>query len=141
MCKWIRAPNNTQLNQTPVPVRGRTRFLHAEGGHGQADSDRRPVGRHCPAAAGPPAFGPRRPAPHSRSRRADRHPVCLEDRDTVGRPAAGNGLRLRDELLAALARLAARQPRFGQRAFPPLGGTDTGPNPTDRGKSGCTTTQ
>jgi transposase len=78
----------------------------------------------------------------------------------VGDAAAGDGLRQRDDVLAALARLAAggclgtitpgaarptrrgggdrlvaRQP--GQRQRPgKKGGDQTGPNPTDRGKPG-----
>lgn len=33
--------------------------------------------------------------------------------------------------------MGTRQYRLGQRSFPPLGGPDTGPNPTDRAKCGC----
>lgn len=81
-------------------------------------------------------------------------------RDSVGRPAAGAGLRQWHELLASPAGVAASgclgtaapcvagtfaavrpdrlepgKHRWGKCCQPP-GGQETGPNPTDRGKSG-----
>ena len=91
---------------------------------------------------------------------ADRHPVCAQDGYSVGGPPPGDGVWLRDDLLAAITGLAAgggvgkdppraagaaargRQDRFlarsgGQRLDPGgFGGAKVGPNPTDRGKNG-----
>jgi transposase len=91
---------------------------------------------------------------------SDRHPVCAQDRHSLGVSASGDGLWQRHDLLASPPRLAngarlaedlagpagrigaSRRHRlvhlglgqlFGPRAF---WGTKTGPNPTDRGKNG-----
>ena len=89
-----------------------------------------------------------------------RHPVRAADGHSLGRPAAGDGLWQRHDLLAAPAgvaagrglggaashparaaarirpdRLGAGQRRQRQRGVPP-GGQAVGPNPTDRGKGG-----
>src|SRR5512147_1807722 len=91
---------------------------------------------------------------------ADRHPVRAEVGHPLGVAAPGDGLRLRHDLLAALARLAEGR-RVGAAAPGPArpagpgerdrlgsllarqrfcsgqkGGELTGPNPTDRGKPG-----
>ena len=121
----------------------------------------RPVmGGGCPAA--PPRASqaegraPARPGP----RGPHRHPLCPQERHPLGDAAPGDGLRVRDDLLAAPARLGqgrrlgALAPQavgylgrggpdrlgagvagFGQRARQ-KGGPKTGPNPTDRGKPG-----
>ena len=94
------------------------------------------------------------------SRHPDRNPVCAQDRHSLGNVASGNGLWQRHDLLATLEGMACRR---GLGATPPglartlagsraarlvprcLGcrdragakkGAGTGPNPTDRGKSG-----
>ena len=94
------------------------------------------------------------------SRDADGHPVCPQDRHSLGRFAPGNGLRLRNDLLAAAPgvatgrglgpdpsdpaepsargrpnRLFASVDRFQLRPGG-FGGAQTGPNPTDRRKKG-----
>src|ERR1035437_2366617 len=101
-----------------------------------------------------------RTAPRARSLRADGHSVRAAYRHAMGAAAAGDGLRLRHDLLASAARLAeggnlattlgtlAQHPgpgrghrlvqgadRFllGPRRF---WGVCTGPNPTDRAKNG-----
>lgn len=112
------------------------------------------------AAAQAEAF----PAPRSKtlgpSPRLDGHSLCAQERYSLGDAAPGDGLRLGEDLLAASARLAAgrglaENPRTAPRQAPPsgpdrlvagrggqrvgprgLGGDKTGPNPTDRGKSG-----
>jgi len=90
----------------------------------------------------------------------DRHLVCAQDGYSVGVSASGDGLRLRYDLLASLARLASRGCLAEDLAGPagrigasrcdrlvhlgdgqlfgprPFGGVKTGPNPTDRGKNG-----
>jgi transposase len=95
-----------------------------------------------------------------KSRGPDGNIVRVENRYWLGRPAAGNGLRLRDDLLATTARMAKSR-SMGQytpstveqittsrpnRLFPCGGrfvlsagcfwGAKTGPNPTDRRKKG-----
>jgi hypothetical protein len=90
----------------------------------------------------------------------DRDPVRAEDRVALGVPAEGDGLRQRDDLLAAAAgleqsqrlasaahaaagsprrrrpdRLEPRQPGLREPAGE-KGGPATGPNPTDRAKAG-----
>jgi|SRR4051794_10211352 transposase len=126
----------------------------------QGTGQRRVVGpdRAAAAAGAPQAEG--RPAPGAGSRRAYRHPLRAAQRDSVGVTTPGDGLRQRGDLLAALARLAARRgvaatapgavrsagpggpPRLvsGEPGQPePPGekrGPATGPNPTDRGKAG-----
>jgi len=96
----------------------------------------------------------------ARPRLPDGHPVCSQERHTLGVSAAGNGLWQRHDVLASLARLANsrclaenladpagplgfgrgyRLVHFGdgQLLGPgPFGGAKTGPNPTDRGKNG-----
>ena len=91
---------------------------------------------------------------------AYRNPVRLANRHPVGASSAGNGLRLRNDLLASIARLAHRwrmgedlasvSERTGEggrhrlvdcrdRQLFDAGafwGAKTGPNPTDRGKNG-----
>jgi len=89
-----------------------------------------------------------------------RHLVRAEDRHCLGRPSAGDGLRLRHDVLATLGRLAEGR-RLGQVAPTAAGGAaasrpdrlvpsdcrqrvpesrdgwqKTGPNPTDRSKCG-----
>lgn len=90
----------------------------------------------------------------------DGHPVCSQDRHTLGVSAPGNGLWQRHDVLASFAGLASRRPlaenlanaagrvglgrRYrlvhfghGQLLRPgPFWGAKTGPNPTDRGKNG-----
>ena len=102
----------------------------------------------------------RRSSPGVRPSLLDRHPVCTQDRHTLGVPTPGNGLRLRHDLLASPARLANRRDLakdmggaaervgngqghrlvgfgHGQLFGPgPFWGAKTGPNPTDRGKNG-----
>jgi transposase len=96
----------------------------------------------------------------ARPRLPDWHPVCSQDRHTVGVFALGNGLWQRDDLLASFAGLASSRylaedmagsvervgPRRGYRLVyfshgqlfgtGPFWGAKTGPNPTDRGKNG-----
>src|SRR2546423_4894269 len=111
----------------------------------------------APAAAAQPQGGP--PA-CGRPGLPDRRPVRAQDRYRLGGPAAGDGLRLRHDLLAALARLA-RSRRVGKTARDAagpaaqggpagaggghrrrlirarfFGGADTGPSPVDRRKTG-----
>jgi transposase len=95
-----------------------------------------------------------------KSRGPDGDTIRAEDRYWLGRPSAGNGLRLRDDLLASAARMAKSQclghnaqdftrqtsPCRSDRLFPCGGrfivsagrfwGAKTGPNPTDRRKKG-----
>lgn len=102
----------------------------------------------------------RRTTAGQRSRRLERDPLCPAQRDPVGDAPGRNGLWEWDDLLAASARLAAgrgmgeapsgaagtsiaiRADRLvaGQHRFRqcsgPRGGEQTGPNPTDRRKSG-----
>jgi len=104
-----------------------------------------------------PVPGPKTSAQPGRS---DRHPVCTQDQNCLGRPATGNGLRLGHDLLASPARsakgwhlgqnppgtpkeIAAGRPnRFlscsGRLGLGTSGfwGAKTGPNPTDRHKKG-----
>ena len=118
------------------------------------------VGDHRTAAATRAAQTERRPAAAAAPGGADRHSVCAEERYSLGDAAAGDGLRLGDDLLAAATRLAGCRhlapaaPRaarpFGpgqcHRLEPCLrgqrlcsgqkGGEKTGPNPTDRGRAG-----
>ena len=100
------------------------------------------------------------PHSHQQSPGVDRHSLCLEDRHSLGGFAARDGLRLRDELLAATTglerrgnmggdpsgaarfaepgqpdRLVARHHRQLQRPRR-FWGDQTGPNPTDRRKAG-----
>src|SRR5690606_20619762 len=102
----------------------------------------------------------RRAAAAVRPQGPDRHSVCVAQRYPVGDAATGVGLRERHDLLAAAASLAkgrrvapaapgaARpagpsrpnrlEPRFAGRRHgaSPRGGEKTGPDPTNRGKSG-----
>ena len=98
--------------------------------------------------------------PYSRPGGPDGHPLRLANGHAVGIAAPRDGLRMRDDLLASLARLAGRGPvaedlavvsgrtgpsqpdrlvgcgarfLFNPGAF---WGAKTGPNPTDRGKNG-----
>lgn len=120
-----------------------------------------------------PIVGGGRPAAPSRASQAEgraparpgprgphRHLVRPQERHFLGDAAPGDGLRLRDDLRAPVARLGpgrrlgplapeapghlgrsrpdrlgAGSAGFGQRARP-KGGPKTGPNPTDRGKPG-----
>jgi len=95
-----------------------------------------------------------------RQRCPDRNPVCDQNRHWVGRPAEGNGLRLWNDLLEKIARLARSRgmgqntPYLVEQAAPSrtdrflscycrflfsasgFWGAKTGPNPTDRRKKG-----
>jgi len=75
--------------------------------------------RSCPrpSRAGPgfPAAQAPEPPP-----RPHRHPLCPQDRHSLGGPAPGNGLRIGHELLAVSARLA--------------GGRRVGPDPPSRSR-------
>ena len=95
-----------------------------------------------------------------RSRRIDRHSLRASHRHPVGAASPGDGLRVRDDLLASSARLAGRRgveesladdARRPGRVEPhrmvcggdgqlldegAFWGTKTGPNPTDRSKNG-----
>ena len=108
------------------------------------------------AAGGPEGRAPRRREPGG----SDRHSLCPEERHPVGDAPRRDGLRLRDDLLAAATRLA-RGGRLGPRACRVArpdawrgraglvaclgglllragqkGGRGTGPSPVDRGKRG-----
>ena len=96
----------------------------------------------------------------SQPRSFHRHCLCPEDRNPLGRFTPGNGLRLRDERLAPVGEMArawdlAKDPRNFLERTRPRGpyrleevsdrwfqrsrskrGAETGPNPTDRAKSG-----
>lgn len=123
-------------------------------GHGRpVGGDRTADSETAPSPQGRAAAGQRSPG-------VNRDFVCAEDRHSVGVSAAGDGLRQRDDVLAAAARLAAGR-RLGEAA-PPIarpaagsrptrlvaggggqrqhpggrGGEKTGPNPTDRRKKG-----
>src|SRR5216683_3306170 len=109
------------------------------------------------SAAQPPIRGPEA---DPRPRRADRHPVRPAQRHPLEHAAARNGVRLRDDLLAAPGPLATRRgvetaacgparrtaasgptrrgadPRRQLVAQRAAGGKKTGPNPTDRRKAG-----
>ena len=135
-----------------------------EGGHlhGQSDVERRVVGVYygIPAAAEATAA----PVPWSetvgRSRGSDGHSLRAEDGHPVGGSALRDGVWIRDDVLAAVAGLAAgrgvgHDPPCAvvpiargrpDRLFPRggglrlgaggFGGAQTGPNPTDRRKAG-----
>ena len=118
------------------------------------------MGRGGTAVAAATAATEGRPPARGRPQGAGRHPVRAQVRHPLGHAAAGDGLRLRHDLLAKAPGLAggrgvgeappgpARPPRQGQRdRLGPLlarqreragekGGELTGPNPTDRGKPG-----
>lgn len=123
-------------------------------GHG------RPVGRHPTVATEAATATPGWAARGGRASGPDRYSVRAQDRDPLGVSSAGNGLRLRDDLLAAATRLAAggrvgpltpraARPSAGRRPDRLVasgggqcqrargwGGPKTGPNPTDRRKKG-----
>lgn len=106
------------------------------------------------------SFTPARTKTARQSESVDGHSFCLEDRDPVGVTSTRNGLRLRHDLLATLARVAtggglaalasrvtgATPPRRPARLVTRRGGQQfsarragwkkTGRNPTDRGKPG-----
>jgi len=148
----LRAPNFTMLKSAvECSIRSDARGITARcslGDGGAADAA-------CPATQpqgrSSATVGSRLPA-RDHLRAQDRHPM--------GIPAPRVGLRVRDDLLAAAARLAGRrglvedppsaaeaveyrrQDRLGARGTGWLvhpsakGGLKTGPNPTDRGKAG-----
>jgi transposase len=115
-------------------------------------------GDRTAAAAGAPEA--ERWAASPASGGTERHHLCARERHPVGDAAAGDGLRVGDEVRAA-ARLASRRgldqaascparpfgPGERYRWEPCLrgqclcpgqkGGEETGPNPTDRGRAGC----
>jgi transposase len=90
----------------------------------------------------------------------DRNPICAQNRHRMGRPAQGNGVRLRNDLLEKVTRLAKSRgmgqdiPYFVEQVAPDrpdrfltchcrflfgasgFWGAKTGPNPTDRRKKG-----
>lgn len=130
--------------------------------HVKADSGRQAVaGRRTAAAQGKTQTAhPPRPQTDQPSASAHRYPVRVAYRDSLDGFAAGNGVRLRGQLLAAPSGLATRggmgtgapntaQPPAGGRAnrvdahdrrqffgTRHAWGKKTGPNPTDRRKAG-----
>lgn len=133
--------------------------LHG-GAYGSPDLARRTVDPcRTPSSSGQTAEDSRTDS-CSQSHGVARHFVCASHRHSVGIPAARNGLWMRDDVLAALGQMerawrvatrprgAARQAerrgptRLGQRPCGlverarSFGGDQTGPNPTDRRKSG-----
>src|SRR5579885_1316577 len=76
--------------------------------HGPASRHRRPVGADR-ALASPPTAAPAPRSPrttaHRRPEGVDRYPLCPPDRDQLGGLAVGDGLRLRNDLLAPPAGL------------------------------------
>ena len=130
------------------------------GPHGQAAAFRRIMGTHRTLVAAATSEAERGSAARRGPRLFDGHHLCFEDGHAMGISAAGDGLRLRHDVLASSARLArgrrvaedlgsaARRTRgrrlgrsvvggdrqlLGARHF---WGEKTGPNPTDRGKNG-----
>src|SRR3989442_9131246 len=119
------------------------------------DSDRTSAAE-TQAARSPARWSQTYPGP----RGADRHLVCAPQRHPVEHVAAGDGLRLREHLLAAArslatgwrletvthgvadratpARRARCRARHRRQCLPPrvARGKKTGPNPTDRRKAG-----
>ena len=116
--------------------------------------------RNRASSASRTAQAERRATTPGQSGSLDRNPVCAEDRHSVGNAAARNGLWKWDDVLAAPAglggsrsvgeapsnllgtlipggpdRLVKSFDRFRQCTCP-RGGAKTGPNPTDRRKSG-----
>ncbi len=133
---------------------------HGGRNHGQAIAYGCVVGTDQAMSSGRASKAQRRTTARARSGLPHRHPVRAQERRSLGIPAPRNGLRIRDDLLASSAGLAGsrrvaddlagvagrigtcRRNRlvyfrdgqlFGSRAF---WGAKTGPNPTDRGKSG-----
>lgn len=118
------------------------------------------MGTHRTSVAAGPPQTKGRSTTCAGSSRPDWDSVRLENRLSLGVFAAGDGLRLRHDLLASSSRLArggrlgedpvssvgrtgrSRRDRlvevgFGQLLGPSrFGGAKTGPNPTDRGKNG-----
>lgn len=130
--------------------------------HGQTDSDRRRVARDRAVYSGTAAasFSISRPQADRQSSSDDGHSLRAPDRHWLGGPSAGNGLRLRNDVLAALARLDCGRrvghdpsrlvgsperrrpdrlvtgPHRQQQRSRCFWGAKTGPNPTDRRKAG-----
>ena len=128
--------------------------------HGQTASQRRTLGHRRPAAAARAAQAQRWSTPRAGPGLLDRHHLRAQVWHPVGAAAPGDGLRLGDDLLASIARLAgprclgapaphAAGPSGGSgpdRLEPGLyrlrldpgqkGGDLVGSNPTDRGKPG-----
>src|SRR5437667_12905548 len=76
---------------------------------GEVDLERRVVG-NCGgdlAAAEAASMEVSRSQAGRSARGAHWNPVCIEDRDPVGGPSPGDGLWVRDDLLAPATRLAA----------------------------------
>src|SRR5215218_8788606 len=121
---------------------------------------RRTVGNHRTASTSRAAQTPRRKTTHRGPGGSDGYRLRAKERHPLGDASQGDGLRIGDDLLATLARVArgrgvgkaaphlARPPgggrpdrlgaclaRFG---FHPgqKGGAKTGANPTDKGKAG-----
>jgi len=128
--------------------------------HEPTACQRRPLGPRRPAAAARATQAQGRPTARARPRRPHGHHLRPQVGHPLGDVAAGDGLRLRGDLLAAAARLAGRwrlgpappraagpsrrgrphrleprEPGLGQRPGQ-KGGDLVGPNPTDRGKPG-----
>lgn len=130
--------------------------------HGQTHPGRQTLEPHRAPSASTEAeaLSTSRSQAGRRPGRADRHPLCSQDRHPLGRPATGDGVWLRHDLLAATARLAGdgrmenptprdagptqwRRPSrlvtSGDRQCQCarcFWGAKTGPNPTDRRKLG-----
>jgi transposase len=128
--------------------------------HGETFTQRRTVACDRTPVAPRTTQAPGWTPADSRPRRAHRHPLRAQKRHPLGDAAPGAGLWFGHDLLAEITRLAAgwglapappglarptggsgqdrlepRFPGFPERPCP-RGGEATGPNPTDRGKSG-----
>ena len=140
-------------------------FMDVLGSHGgwtngQATAHGRALGAHRTLSAGPQTPSQGRAPSHSEPTSPDRNSFRAQDGDPLGGPTPGDGLWMRDDLLAPLARLAGGRRLGGPSPSipqpPPGGGPDrlvacgggqrlgprrfwgaqTGPNPTDRAKNG-----
>lgn len=139
-----------------------THIVERHGGrtNGQTTAHGRTLGIHPTSTANSTAPAQGRTATGGRSQGPNRYPVRSQNRNSLGRPASRNGLRIRDDLLASPARLATGrgvdsltpglvEPTPGRRPDRLVAGSSRqclgsggfwgakiGPNPTDRRKYG-----